>query len=54
MSEPTEPENPLSVLVAGAIQWHELYVSLQAAGFTPPEAMALLIGVVQAGIAGGQ
>ncbi len=54
MNEPTEPENPLSALVACTIQWHEFYVSLQAAGFTPPEAMTLLIGVVQSGIAGGQ
>jgi hypothetical protein len=39
-SEP--PESPLSKLAQAAVQLHELYTSLQQAGFTKTEALELV------------
>lgn len=42
MNDQQPPENPLSRLAQAAVELHELYLSLQAAGFTKTEALELL------------
>ena len=50
MSEPTDPMTPLMV---DATVLHELYISFQKAGFSQPEALALVMTALQASIARG-
>jgi len=41
-NEPQPPESPLSRLAQAAAELHELYLSLQHAGFTQTEALELV------------
>jgi len=43
MSESKPEADPLTALMQGAAMMHEMYVSLQNAGFTKNEALAIVI-----------
>ena len=42
----TEPEDPLGGMMASAISQHEMYENWVAVGFTPGQALELLMVVV--------
>jgi hypothetical protein len=50
---PETPQDPITDLAAGAAQVHELYVSYVDAGFTPDQALRLVIGILT-GLGGAQ
>lgn len=39
-------DDPLNTLTASAVQLHEMYISLQAAGFTETEALTILLAMI--------
>jgi hypothetical protein len=43
-----EPADPMTSLAEGAIQCHELFSAYVSAGFTRPEALQIVIGIVAA------
>ena len=47
-------DEPLSALMAAAINYHEIYLSFQRAGFSRAEALALIATVIQTGIMKGE
>ena len=47
-------DEPLSELMAAAINYHEIYLSFQRAGFSRAEALALIATVIQTGIMKGE
>jgi hypothetical protein len=40
------PPDPITVLMAGAVQMHELYLAFMKAGFTEDQALRLVIAVI--------
>jgi hypothetical protein len=51
---PDTPQDPITDLAAGAAQCHELFVSYVEAGFTEAQALQIVIGILTAGLGGGQ
>ena len=45
------PPDPLTELAKGAAQIHEMFTAYVGAGFTRPEALQIIIGVLTAGMA---
>ena len=41
------PDDPMTSLAEGATEMHEYYLSLMSAGFTPSEALEVVIAVVR-------
>ena len=42
----TEAQEPLTALAEGGVAMHELFVSLIGGGFTEPQALKIVIGVI--------
>ncbi|MFB6955463.1 hypothetical protein ACFCYB_00145 [Streptomyces sp. NPDC056309] len=50
---PDSPQDPITHLAAGAAQLHELYTAYVDAGFTPDQAMQIVLTILTAGATGG-
>ncbi len=50
MTNPEMPNNPVSQLLASAIQMHELMMSYVEAGFSPEQAFVLVQTIVQSSV----
>lgn len=48
-----EPVDPITALAEGAAQIHELFLAYVNAGFTPEQALRIVIGMVQGAAAAG-
>ncbi|MGW4825392.1 hypothetical protein ACWEP4_42605 [Streptomyces sp. NPDC004227] len=51
---PDSPQDPITNLAAGAAQLHELYSAYVDAGFTPDQAMQIVLTIISSGARGGQ
>ncbi len=45
------PEDPMTMLAQGAAAQHEIFMAYVAAGFTRPEALAIIIAMITTHIA---
>jgi hypothetical protein len=52
-SSPAMPTDPITLLMAGAAQLHEFYVSLVNSGFEPDQAIELTKTMMIAAVRGG-
>ena len=49
---PDSPQDPITALAEGAAQLHELYEAHVHAGFTPDQALQIVLTIMAAGVRG--